>query len=693
MNKLFFGLTFIIVFTIASIYTLLFTKFGNSYIASYIENKVNDEQNEVKLKINDFTLTFNTININATIDDNSNIDISGDLQLFKKIVDIKYDIQVKDLANLEKLIGQKLNGPFFTKGIFKGNQQLSTIEGISDIANSETQYKVNLTNFEPKNINFEVKNAKIDKLLELLNQPIYAKGTLDIKGDIKNATLGQLDGTITSNIIRADIIKDVINKEFKQNINSNISFSSDLNAKLIGNNIELDSSIISSILDVFTEKSIINLQTNELNSDYKLDVKNLTKLEGIIGKKLNGNFIVNGNLAIKDKEIKVNGTSNIFESTTSYNLLLENSVLKDIDFKVENGKIDKLLHMLNEPVYSVGDFVVVGKISSSKDNILLGNIDTNITNGKLINEVVNTVFKQNIKDTVSFDSSIKTNIENNSAISKVNLNSSLGTLTTKETIFTFKDASLSSDYLLSIASLEKLKDITGAKMRGKLDINGTFKNKDKSMFVDGTSSLLGGTLNFDLKNNNLNATLKDAQIKQLTYMLYYPETFDSKTDLNLTYDTLLKKGKLTGNLLNGHFLPNNFSTLINQLAKFDLTREIYETVDINSDINNMIVNSTINMKSKNTTIDVTSSTLDLEKSIIDAKILGKIKTTEFGVNVNGATSNPKISLDTKGLLENQINKQIDKNQDKIKEKLDKVLKGKLGEEGSENIIKNIKSLF
>jgi ribosome-associated translation inhibitor RaiA len=156
---------------------------------------------------------------------------------------------------------------------------------------------------------------------------------------------------------------------------------------------------------------------------------------------------------------------------------------------------------------------------------------------------------------------------------------------------------------------------------------------------------------------------------------------------------LMKKGKLKGNLVKGHFLPNEFSSLLNQFAKFDITREIYETVDINTNINKLILSSTVKMKSKNTQIDVTRSTLDLGRSTIDALVNTKIKKTQFALKVKGKTSNPKISIDSKDLIKNQLNKQIDKNKEKIKEKLNKVLKGKLGEDGAEEILKNFKSLF
>ena len=104
MKKFFISLTILIIFIIGGIYGVLFTKPGNGFVASYIESKVNDEQNDVQLKVNDFTLTFNTISFNATINDNSDINIVGDLEIFKKKLDLKYDIKINELSKLENFI-------------------------------------------------------------------------------------------------------------------------------------------------------------------------------------------------------------------------------------------------------------------------------------------------------------------------------------------------------------------------------------------------------------------------------------------------------------------------------------------------------------------------------------------------------------------------------------------------------------
>jgi hypothetical protein len=693
MKKLFLFLTIIIILIIGSVYVTLFTKYGNGIIASYIENKVNDGQNDVKLKVNDFRLTFNTINFDAKINDDSQILISGDLAIFKQSADLKYNIKINDLSTLKNLTKQDLKGPFSTNGTFVGNKNDAVIEGFTDMALSETTYHVNLVNFEPKNININLKNAKIQDLLSLLNKPIYANGDLNVTADIKNIDVTNLDGMINANISKGKINNDIVNKEFKQSINTSINIETNINASLLGKKVEIKSELISSVADIFLDKTIIDLEKNKSFSDYRIDVKNLNKLEGVIGKKLNGDFFTSGNIFAENSNISIAGNSNIFESTSTYNLKLKDSNLENVSFKIEDAKIEKLLHMLNEPVYATGNLNVDGDIKNAKIETLNGLISTKISEGKIVNEVVNTVFKQEIKDTVTFDLNVDTSLVPNQAISKASINTNLLDLNVNQAVFDFNEASLNSDYLVKIASLTNLVDFTKTKLRGDMDISGNIQSKENSLIVDGKSSILGGALDFNLKNDDLSANLSDIGIKELTYMLYQPEIFDSKGSFKVDYNLLVKKGILSGNLTNGHFLENDFSTLINQLAKFDLTKEIYETVSINSDINQNILTSTVNMKSANTQIAINNSVFDTQNNTIDAKLEAKIKETSFNIGINGNTSNPKISFDTKDLLKNEIDKQLEKNKDKIEEKINKALGGNIEDGKAKDLIKNLKSLF
>lgn len=288
MKRIFIGLTLLIFIIVVSVLGILFTKPGNDFLASFIENKVNKGQKDVQLKVNDLSLTLNTINFNATINDNSNINISGDLQVFSKNVDLKYDIKIQELSHLQNLTQQKLNGPFSTSGTFKGNQEHAVINGISNIASSDTNYDLQLVDFKPSNINFAIKAAKINELLHLVNQPKFASGILNIKGDIKDANIPNLDGKITASVQNGKLINAVFNKAFNQQVKVPVTFKTNINVDLSPNTATVKSDTITSLAQVFTEKAIIDLVSGKISSDYKLNVSNLAKLESFTGQLSDG---------------------------------------------------------------------------------------------------------------------------------------------------------------------------------------------------------------------------------------------------------------------------------------------------------------------------------------------------------------------------------------------------------------------
>ena len=669
MKKLFLSLTLIVLIILGLVYGILFTKSGNNMVSSYIENKVNTGQEKVKLKVDDFTLTLNHLNFDAWINDDSKINISGDLSLFQRSVDLKYDIKINDLSTLKNLTNQEFKGPLVTNGIFTGNEIEAIIQGSSDIAQSQTKYYFNLENFEPKNINVQIKNAKIEDILVLLNKPVYAKGDLNIIADIKNASLSKLDGMVISKITNAKISNEIVNKELNQTLQSPITFQSDINAILTPNKIEVKSNITSSIAEILMNRTIIDLETNNIKTDYKIDVKNLSKLEGIISKKLNGQFLTYGSLKAFDETIQIEGDSNVFEGISKYNLEFVKNIPSFIKFSVENAKLEKILQVMNEPIYSNGDVNIFGDIKNTNLDKLEGTINSRIINASIINEVASTLFKQNLQEKINYDLNIDTTLAPNQAISSTNIESTIGNLTLKKSIYDFKENIFTSDYLLSIPSLDKLKDILQLNLKGKMDIDGEIFNKNDSLLINGNSNTLGGAFDFNFKNEKLNANLKNINIQELSAMLDYSKFFDAKADFTLDYDFLLKKGDLTGKLLNGHFIENNFTQLFNHLTKDDLSKEVFETFDINSRIDNRILTSNLIMKSQNSEINIQDSILDLEKDFIDTKINSKIKDKTFTIGLNGNATNPKISIDAKDLLKDKI----EKNKNKIKEKANKIL--------------------
>lgn len=693
MKKIFVSLIILIIFILSIIYVLAFTKYGNGIISSYLENRVNAGQEKVKLKINNFRLTFSKLDFNAVINDDSYMNITGDLALFKKSVDLVYDIKINDLSTLKNLTNQEFKGSFFTNGILKGDSKEAIVHGFSNIASSETKYYINLIDFKANSIQLDLKNAKIEELLNLLNKPIYTKGLLTINANVRNIDVHNLDGLLTASITKGLLDNEVINKEFEQKISSLVNFKADINASLLGDKVDIKSELVSSLFDLFIEKTSIDLKNKGVDSDYKIDVKNLNRLEGIIGKKLNGEFSTNGRIKFQDSVVFVDGKSNIIDSDTFYKFEINNNTAQNISFKVENTKVEKLLNMLNEPIHATGDLSIKGDIKNSEIAKLDGNIESKINNGKIINEVVNAVFNQELKDVITFNLESNSSLVPNQILSQIDFDTNIAKIKIQNAIYDLSDSTFNSDYLIDIASLEKIKDLTKVKLRGEAKILGKIYKSESDLFVDGKSNILGGDFNFNLQNSELKAKLINASIKELSYMLIQPEFFNSKADFTLDYDLLSKKGNLTGSLLNGHFLPNEFSKIINQLAKFDLTKEIYESVEINSNIDDKQLFSNLIMKSKNTQIDIKDSFLDFEKNIIDTRLDTQIKSSNFSIKLQGEMNKPKISLDIKDLLKQEIDKKLEKNKDKINDKIDKVLGDKIEQEKAKELIKNFKSIF
>lgn len=689
MKKLFLWLTLLIVFIAVLAYSIVFSKFGNELIASYIENKVNNPQQNIKFKVTNFRLRVDSLDFNAVINENSNISVNGALSIWDRWVDLKYDIKINDLSILNNLVNQNLKSELFTNGVFKGDYQSAIIQGFSNIANSETKYNLVLKDFKIKDIFLELKNAKIDELLNFMNKPHYLNGDLTINANIKNIDNNNLDGKLIANISKGQLENDVINKEFNQTFSSKINIDGDIEALFLGKNAEIKTQLLTSIGNLFLEKTLVDLEKDRVVSDYKFEAKNLQKLESVLGRKLIGDFNTTGNILYDNLILSVDGNSDIFESSTVFRFKLEDNIVKDISFKVENTKIEKLLDFLNEPIYATGDLNVQGEIQNSNLEELSGTIISKISDAKLVNEVVNAVFKQELKTPVNFDMALNNQFIPNKIVSQMVLNSSLANLSAENAIYDLVEGVLKSDYLLKISSLDNLKDFTKTKLRGKLDIKGELEKKDMFLFATGKSSVLGGKLDFTLKNDDLTASLNDVSVKELSYMMYKPEFFNSRGDFSLNYNTITKQGNLVGKFFNGSFLPNDLALLINHLAKFDLTKEIYETVDLNSDINDNLLTSNFLMKSENTQIESKEAITDFDKNFIDAKLNTQIKNRSFNLSLMGEMNKPKISLGAEELLKNEIDRKLEKNRDKIEEKLNKVLDGEVDNEKAKELLKNI----
>lgn len=663
MKKIFFILFILILFFIFSIFGILFTNYGNSLVASYIENRVNNEQDKVELKVDKLNFTFKTLDFNARINDNSYLNINGNFELFNRKVDLKYDIKINELEKLKNLLNYDFKGSFFTNGSFVRDEKNSIIKGVSNFASGETNYNINLVDFEINNVILNSKNLKIEEFLSLLNKPIYSKGILNIDTNINNFKSKNINGNLVVNIEKGFLNNEVVNKEFNQTLSSNVSFESKINSTIVQNKAISNINLNSSLFNIIFEKFELNLLNSEYFGEFNLFVKELQKLESFIGKKLKGEFNSKGLLKSANNTISVEGFSNILESESNYKIYIKDRALDTLEFKIKDAKVENFLKLLDEPIYAMGNLEASGKINNLKE--LNGNSLVTLKNIKLVNEVINAVYNQNINETIILDSKIDTIFENNSAISNLDTKSNIANLNIKDLIFDFKTSNLVGKYNFTSDDLSKLKEFTKTTLKGDIKIDGNIKTNNNKLILDGKSNIAKGNFDFILNDNILNINLKDASMRDLLILINQKDNFDAKVNMKLNYNLFTKKGDLLADFLNGHFLENDFTRLVKQFANTDLTKEVYETSKLNTKIDDKVLTSNLFMQSQRSKIEVNNSKIDLEKNIISAKIDTEIKDNKFSVSLENDLHNPTLSFDLKDVLQ--------KNIDKLGEKLNKFL--------------------
>ena len=186
---------------------------------------INKELKEDKLPIIfEAKTTTNLIpnNANTKLDFDSSIAKlnikDANVNLNTMVVNSDYDLFVKNLSKLEALINQKFNGSFSTKGNVVIEDKNITLKGDSDIFGSETIYDIKVENSKPKSANVLISNAKIESILNLVNQPKYAAGIVDIVAKVDDANMENLAGTITTKISNGIVNNTIINKQFNQKL-------------------------------------------------------------------------------------------------------------------------------------------------------------------------------------------------------------------------------------------------------------------------------------------------------------------------------------------------------------------------------------------------------------------------------------------------------------------------------------------
>lgn len=548
------------------IYTLIFTSLGNAILAPRIEAFVS-EKIAMPFKLNEFKLGFNDLKISSTINGELSISTSGKYSILDKNLDLKYKIYANSFSSMPL----NLN----IAGDVKGSFENILVNGSGNLAGSKLRYAARIVDFNPLELKLDARNLDLSQLSLIALKKPYLRGFASITADValKNGTQFGF-ANINAPKISAD--NALINKDYGIKLPKN--FNANLNSDISVNNSILTAitTLNTSLANANAQKTSYNLKTNELNTDFNLDIANLANLEPLISQKLNGSVKIALNTQIKNNKMQfldaqINGLGgNIMAKLVNGEL---NAQIKDI-------KLAEALSLASLPPLAKSQINGFAKITGlNNPQNANGNASLKFSKGELDYKQMNKILNSDLKSNIIFTGDTKISVLSG----VLNLDALLDSPA-------LKMAKLSAKYELNTASgdadfnanIPNLGLIFGSKAKTSAYIkaNANFKNNaiaKANIDING----LGGNINATLNNQSLQANINNIQAGNVFAIIAQDELFSGSLNANINLSSL-DITKLNGqgqiSLNNAVFNAPNLSKMLDvkfpQNSKFNLNAKV-----------------------------------------------------------------------------------------------------------------------
>jgi len=273
-----------------------------------------------------------------------NLNSSGTIAPQPLKLDVKYALDVKELALLKPISGVDVRGALKVDGTAKGTKEKLIVDAISDIASSESVVFATLENFEPKSVKARIKHLDIAKLLYMVKQPHYADGKFFLDADITDARASKLKGEITTSIKDGLLDSNYITKtyEFKSKMPLT-SFKLDTKTSLDKDMAFSKVDLASSLANFNIKSAEVDIKSGKILSDYKVTIPNLDSLYFATEQHMRGSLSANGDFT-KSEDM----TLNVYSKVAGGELVarLHND---DLTADIKNIQTLEALHILIYP--------------------------------------------------------------------------------------------------------------------------------------------------------------------------------------------------------------------------------------------------------------------------------------------------------------------------------------------------------
>lgn len=315
MKKILYAIVALILVLLVAVYVVLFTSFGNKIVAGIIEDKA--KQAGLELNVSKFVLRFSSLDIEVDVANMLNAKVEGNLSLFKLGFDIDYLLALNQ--DYVRSLNVNLNQNLSFGGKVVGKASDFKADGKGYLFGSNVALDARVVDYAPLELKLSANGIKLEELLDLVSQPRYVLGVLNVNADINTKDL-KPDGKALINLYTSSINYKLLQKDFNLSLPNKSEITADVSAYVNGNDVELSSEVKNSYLSLQTQNTKYDLSDGILSSDFLFKIPDLSKLKSLIGTNIKGALNLDGNASLTGADLNELNAKLVGNNVSALNL-------------------------------------------------------------------------------------------------------------------------------------------------------------------------------------------------------------------------------------------------------------------------------------------------------------------------------------------------------------------------------------
>lgn len=583
-----------------------------------------------------------------------------------------FNLDIANLANLEPLISQKLNGSvkIALNTQIKNNKMQFLDAQINGLGGN---IMAKLVNGE---LNAQIKDIKLAEALSLASLPPLAKSQINGFAKITGLNNPQnANGNASLKFSKGELDYKQMNKILNSDLKSNIIFTGDTKISVLSGVLNLDALLDSPALKMAKLSAKYELNTASGDADFNANIPNLGLIFGSKAKtsayiKANANF---KNNAIAKANIDINGLGGNINAT------LNNQSLQANINNIQAGNVFAIIAQDELFSGSLNANINLSSLDITKLNgqgqISLNNAIFNASN---LSKMLDVKFPQNSKFNLNAKLSFKDSLAKFNAL----FNSDLAKLDELNGIYDLKQNALNADFKASVANLANLAFLSGASINAPLNANGKVSMVNGALNAKINSDIFGSQTSANYANDTLNASMQKVKIENILSALGYEKFYLGLANTNFKYNLKNAVGEFDADVLEGKLAQNGLTQLINAVFKRDITNEVYENGKVYGTINKNYITLNAKISSPKSNISIEKGAINSATKTLNIPLKANFEKTDLSINITGTTDKPKYNVKSDYLQEKVINKAFDK-----------LIKNDEKRENTKQILNDLKGLF